>query len=149
LVAEVYEAIRSNQAAWERTLFIVTFDEHGGFYDHVAPPDACPPDDIHPILGAGDTVAEFDRLGIRVPIVIISPWSKAGYVSHTTTDHTSVLRLLEARYGLPALTNRDANAWPLLDMFDFAAPPFTTPPSDLAAATIDSSHVDACAAAGF
>src|SRR5690606_2130750 len=103
---------------------IITYDEHGGFFDHVPPPEACPPDDLEPRASDGEPAPyRFDRLGFRVPLVVVSPYAKAGYVSHETTDLTSVLRLVEARFGLPALTRRDANAWPLLDMFDFEAPP--------------------------
>ena len=63
-------------------------------------------------------VAAFDRYGIRVPFVAISPFARKRYVSHTVTDQTSVLRFIETRFDLPALTNRDANADPLLELFD-------------------------------
>ncbi|MCA9603981.1 MAG: hypothetical protein KC619_00170, partial [Myxococcales bacterium] len=109
---------------------------HGGFYDHVPPPDACGPGD-YPPDGAGDFAAdEFERYGFRVPLTVISPWSRAGYVSDRVTDGTSILRLVQARFGLPAITGRDANAWPLLDMFDFDDPPFMDPPT-LVEAPID------------
>lgn len=128
---------------WAETAIIITYDEHGGFWDHVPPPEACPPGD-YPAEGGGG--AEFDRLGFRVPLVIVSPYSRAGYVSDRVTDHASILRLLEARYLLPALSGRDANAWPLLDMFDFEAAPFMTPPTDLAAAPMDATRNEACVA---
>lgn len=126
---------------WAETAIIITYDEHGGFWDHVAPPEACPPGDF-PAEDGGD----FDRLGFRVPLVIVSPYSRAGYVSDRVTDHASIIRLLQARYLLPAMTGRDANAWPLLDMFDFAGMPFATPPTDLAEAPLDPTRNAACIA---
>ncbi len=126
---------------WAETAIIITYDEHGGFWDHAPPPEACPPGDYPAEGGGGDG---FDRLGIRVPFVIVSPYSRAGYVSDRVTDHASILRLLEARYLLPAMTGRDANAWPLLDMFDFEGVPFMTPPTDLAAAPVNEARNEAC-----
>ena len=128
---------------WPRSAFIQTYDEHGGFYDHVAPPAACKPDDIEPILQPTDMAGQFDRLGFRVPLMVASPWSKPGYVSHTTTDNTSIIRLLQARFGLGALTHRDANAWPLLDFFDFSKPALLTPPT-LAAPKAATDEIAAC-----
>lgn len=112
---------------WKDAAYIQTYDEHGGFYDHVVPPDACKPDDYPPQVD-GNPGTQFDKLGIRIPLLIASPWSKPGYVSHQVTDNTSVLRLLQVRFGLPAMTHRDANAWPLLDFFDFSQRSFATPP---------------------
>jgi len=128
--AWVENIIRAVMASdiWSRTAIILTYDEHGGFFDHVPPPPACAPDDRPPDLQADDEPGEFDRLGFRVPLVVVSPYSKPSYVSKETTDATSILRLLEARFDLPALTSRDANAWPLLDMFDFNNPAFMEPP---------------------
>jgi phospholipase C len=115
---------------WPKSAMFLTYDEHGGFYDHVAPPSACPPDDTAPILASGDTtVGGFDRLGIRVPITVVSPYTKPRYVSHVTYDHTSVLRFIEAKFALPALTARDANAEAMFDFFDFSKPAFLVPPS--------------------
>ena len=124
---------------WSDSALFITYDEHGGFYDHVPPPPACEPDNIPPNLQPNDVVAAFDRYGIRVPFVAISPFARKRYVSHTVTDQTSVLRFIETRFDLPALTNRDANADPLLELFDFAAPPFMTPPK-LPPATINPKH---------
>jgi phospholipase C len=112
---------------WKDAAYIQTYDEHGGFYDHVVPPEACRPDDYEPQIG-GSPGTRFDKLGIRVPMLVASPWSKPGYVSHTVTDNTSILRLLQARFELPAMTHRDANAWPILDFFDFSKQSFATPP---------------------
>ena len=112
---------------WSRTALIITYDEHGGFYDHVVPPAACPPDDKQPLTG-GD-LGKFDHYGVRVPLLVVSPFAKKKFVSHVVTDHTSIVRLVQHRYQLPALSNRDANAEPILDMFDFDNPPFATPPA--------------------
>jgi phospholipase C len=108
---------------WAHTALFITWDEHGGFYDHVAPPSACIPDDTAPILDTGDTTpGTFDHEGMRVPLLVISPYAKKGYVGHTTYDHTSITRFIEAKFKIPALTRRDANADPLMDLFDFSAP---------------------------
>lgn len=123
---------------WERTAMVITYDEHGGFFDHVEPPEACPPGDYAP-----DRDGAFDQYGIRVPLVVVSPYAKAGYVSDRVTDLTSVLRFIQTRWLLPAFTGRDANAWPLLDLFDFESPPFMDPPT-LTTPTIDPDRRAAC-----
>jgi phospholipase C len=128
---------------WPHAAVIITFDEHGGIYDHVQPPPACPPDDTAPMLGAGDTPAMFDRYGVRVPLLVISPYAKPHFVSHVTYDHTSILRFLEARFGMPSLTRRDANADPLFDMFDFSKPSFAQAPS-LPDAAVDQTELARC-----
>ncbi len=114
---------------WKDSAYIQTYDEHGGFYDHAVPPPACKPDDMAPQLTPTDVKGEFDGMGVRVPLLVISPWSKPGYVSHIATENTSVIRLLQTRFGLGAMTARDANAWPLLDFFDFSKRAFETPPT--------------------
>ena len=113
---------------WPHAALFHTYDEHGGFYDHVPSPEACVPDDIPPMLQAGSVEAAFDHLGIRVPVVVVSPYSRKHFVSHTVHDHTSILRFIETRFDLPALTRRDANSDPMLEFFDFASPSFATPP---------------------
>jgi phospholipase C len=125
---------------WQDSAIILTYDEWGGFYDHVAPPEACSPGDFPP---DADPSGDFDRLGFRVPLVVVSPWSRPGYVSDRVTDLSSITRLIETRYLLPAMSGRDANAWPLLDMFDFTTRSFETPP-DLEEAVVDSARMDAC-----
>ena len=139
LSASVLSALMAQPSVWAKTVFIQTYDEHGGYYDHVPPPAACIPDGYTPPDYA------FDRYGIRVPIMIASPYAKAGYVSHLVTDLTSVTRFIENRFDLPAMTVRDANAWPLLDMFDFVSPPFATPPGGMPDTTPDQAHIDWCA----
>jgi phospholipase C len=141
-VAKLVNAVLANADLWKRTAIILTYDEHGGFYDHVPPPLACKPDDIEPILDPGDVQAEFDRHGIRVPLAIVSPYARKHFVSHRVYDHTSILRFIETRFDLPALTRRDANADPFSDMFDFKKVSFKKPPR-LPAATITPGH-DEC-----
>lgn len=102
LVADVYNAIRSNTALWESTLLVVVFDEHGGFYDHVVPPPAVPPD-------SKQYEYDFRQYGVRVPALLVSPWIDRG-VDHTVYDHTSVLKYLIDKWGLGPLGERTANA---------------------------------------
>ena len=130
---------------WPTSALFFTYDEHGGFYDHVPPPAAPVPDAIAPMLEAGDTPGAFDRYGFRVPVAVVSPFSKPRYVSHAVRDHTSILRFIETRFGLPALTNRDANADPMLEMFNFNKKSFLVPPT-LPPAVIDPSRAAECAA---
>jgi phospholipase C len=115
--------------AWDRTLFVWTYDEHGGYYDHVPPPPAIPPDDIPPGITAANQPGGYDRYGFRVPTVVVSPYSKPHFVSHTVYDHTSVLKTIERKWNLPAMTYRDANANDLLDCLDFSKRAFADPPT--------------------
>ena len=127
-LAQVVNAVLSGPK-WARTLLVWTYDEHGGYYDHVRPPAAVTPDDVPPMLEPTDVPGAFDRLGFRVPAGVVSPYARKGHVSHTVYDHTSVLRLVETKWNLPALTRRDAAANDLLDMVDFSRPPaFLRPP---------------------
>jgi phospholipase C len=118
-----------SSAAWPRSVFLLNYDEAGGFYDHVPPPPAPQPDNIAPILKPGDIPGSFDRYGFRVPLIMISSWAQRNFVSHIVADHTSILRFIETRFGLQPLTARDAAAHDLLDMLDFSAASFSTPPS--------------------
>ena len=101
-IADVYNAIRSNTELWNSSLLVVMFDEHGGFYDHATPPGAVAPDDHQQEYA-------FDRLGVRVPAVLVSPWVSRG-VEHTQFDHTSLLKYLTAKWNLGPLGNRTAAA---------------------------------------
>ena len=98
LIADVYNAIRGNKALWESTLLVITSDEHGGFYDHVAPPETVAPDDY-------TTEWTFDRLGVRVPTILVSPWIAKGVIK-TVFDHTSLLRYLCDKWDLNPLGRR-------------------------------------------
>ena len=109
-IQSIYEALASSPQ-WDRTLFVVTYDEHGGFFDHVAPPTT-----------ADDRSDEgFDQLGFRVPTAIVGPWVKPGYVSKVVYDHTSWIAFATKLFGLEPLTARDAAADPMLDVFDLDA----------------------------
>jgi phospholipase C len=117
-----------NGPAWDKTLLIWTFDEHGGYYDHVRPPRAIPPDSIGPAVPADQVFEGFGRYGFRVPFAVVSPWARPRYVSHRVSDHASICKLVEAKWNLPAMTYRDANAHSLLDMVDLRRPAFLRPP---------------------
>jgi phospholipase C len=115
---------------WPSTVMFFMYDEHGGYYDHVAPPAAIPPDDIPPaVTPAPGAPASWTEYGIRVPAYVISPFARANHVSSVVHDHTSVLRFIETKYNLGALTRRDANANDFFDCLDFDAPPFLDPPT--------------------
>jgi phospholipase C len=113
---------------WSSSVLFHTYDEHGGYYDHVAPPAATPPDNIAPMLRPGDVAGAFDQYGVRVPVAVVSPFSKQAHVSHAVYDHTSILKFISTRFNLPPLTNRVAAADAMLDFFDFENPPFVRPP---------------------
>jgi len=142
-LAKVVDAV-THSPQWPHAALFITFDEHGGLYDHVLPPKACPPDDILPMVGAGATQYDFANYGFRVPLFVISPYAKPHYVSHVVGDHTSILRFIESRWKLPAMTARDANADPLFDMFDFSSAKLKSPPSLPPPDTIDQARLDDC-----
>jgi phospholipase C len=120
-LGQVIDALRDSPA-WRKTLFILTYDEHGGYYDHVPPPKALAPDDIPPMVNPGEKQYDgFARYGFRVPSIVIGPYAKRHHVSHLVYDHTSILAFLEHKWNLPAMTKRDANANNLLDFLDITA----------------------------
>jgi len=148
--AKVIDAVMSGRG-WPKTLLIWLYDEHGGYFDHVVPPAAVEPDDVpgqtileryailrwllsltsyaKQIQAIDDGPRTYDRLGFRVPAVIVSPYARENFVSDTVYDHTSVLKLIEEKWNLPPLTRRDAAATAPLDALDFDNPPkFLTPP---------------------
>jgi phospholipase C len=115
---------------WPKSMLIWTYDEWGGWYDHVPPPAAIPPDDVLPVLSPNQVPGRFDQYGFRVPAGVVSPYANRDFVSHRLYDHTSVLKTLERKWNLPALTRRDANANDVFDMVDLQAPPgFARPPT--------------------
>jgi|HubBroStandDraft_1064217.scaffolds.fasta_scaffold64651_2 phospholipase C len=132
---------------WAHMAIFLLYDEHGGLYDHVQPPQACAPDSTEPILAMpdGGTYGGFTEYGVRLPFVTISPYAKTHYVSHVVYDHTSVLRFIEARFGLPALTKRDANALAPWDVFDFTSAPNMKPPA-MPDVPVNQAIVSQCAA---
>jgi phospholipase C len=148
-----------NSPSWKDSIFIETFDEGGGLFDHVGPmidgqpiqelnsgsagqfvaPGVYPtdaatmhvpsPDGIKPVdLLPSDPPDDFTRSGFRVPLIIVSPFSKVHYVSHTPMDYTAVLKFVEERFNLPTLNARDAIQPSMDEFFDFANSPNLTPP---------------------
>jgi phospholipase C len=117
-IRDLYEALLKS-SIWPTAALIWTYDEAGGFADHVPPPKSCP---------ASASEASFVELGVRVPMMVLSPFARRHYVSHIVHEHTSITRLIETVFDLPALTARDANSDALLDMFDFDCPANTTVP---------------------
>ena len=149
-VASVVNAL-VRAPTWKSTALFITYDEHGGYYDHVPPPRAIRPDSIAPIQEASQpklTPGAYDRYGFRVPLIVVSPWAKAGYVSQVVQDHTSITAFLERKWNLPAMTFRDANAQPMTDYFDFRQRAFAKPPR-LAAAPGLGAGLAKCHAAGL
>jgi phospholipase C len=127
-VARITNAVMSGPA-WRRTLLIWLYDEHGGYYDHVAPPAALLPDQTPPDLSADNLPGAYNLYGPRVPAVVISPYSRAHDVTNVVHDHTSVLATIEQQWNLPALTYRDANATNLMDFLDTSVMSFSEPPT--------------------
>jgi phospholipase C len=119
LIADVYEAI-SSSPAWDRTLLVITYDEHGGCFDHVPPPGGATAPDARVTSegtvpgAAGQYGFRFNRFGVRVPAVLVSPWIEPGTVARpagpTPFDHTSVIATVTRRFGLESLTARDEAA---------------------------------------
>ena len=122
LVAEIYNSLR-NSLYFTKTLLIILYDEHGGTYDHVPPPPVIPPESPRK-----DQVFAFDRLGCRVPAVVVSPYIPKGTIFRAPEgsqpfDHTSVIQTLRKRFDLgPPLTQRDANAPDLFSLLSLSAP---------------------------
>jgi phospholipase C len=120
--------------AWRRTLLIWLYDEHGGYYDHVAPPPALLPDLTKPDIGPKDQPGAYNLYGMRVPVVVVSPYARRNDVTNVVHDHTSVLATIEQQWNLPALTFRDANAASVMDFLDTSVMAFAEPPSLVAPA---------------
>jgi phospholipase C len=126
-------------SSWKDSVFILTFDEFGSFYDHVSPQPATHPGDTGPIdLGPNDVCSkvtgpncDFNFTGYRVPLLVVSPFTRKNFVSHHTADFTAILKLIEKRFQLNSLTNRDAAQMDMTEFFDFTNPPWMTPPSDV------------------
>jgi len=135
-VAGIINALMTS-SSWKDSVFILTFDEGGNFFDHVPPQSTVSPDGIAPKdLAADDICAngqgvncDFNHTGFRIPLIVVSPFTKKHFVSHTVADYTAILKLIETRFGLPSLTKRDAAQTDMSEFFDFANPPWTTPPN--------------------
>ncbi len=123
LVSEIYNAVRLSDSAtgsnFRNTLLVITFDEHGGCYDHVSPPPATPPETAGP---AGQFGFRFDRLGVRVPAVLVSAYVEPGTIVSTTVTHTSMIRMLSDKWQLGHLTQRDSASASLIEAFNRSAP---------------------------
>ena len=126
LIKTTYEAIR-NSPVWEHSLLIITWDEHGGFYDHAAPPAAVAPGDTHPSAGHNTFGFTFEQYGPRVPAVVISPWIAKNTIDHRIYDHSSVPATLEKLFKLDPMTKRDAQANTVLPLLSLATPRNDTP----------------------
>lgn len=143
-------------SSWGSSVFILSWDEGGGFYDHVAPqrepsPDGILPSDLRPgdictnpdgSLNS-DLTCRFETTGYRVPLIVVSPFSKKNFVSHTVRDYTAILKLIEMRFGLANLTARDAAQPDMMDFFDFTNVPWRTPPTPPAQSTSGSCVIEA------
>jgi phospholipase C len=132
--AEILVNSLINSPSWKDSIFFLTFDEAGGLYDHVPPmktvsPDGIPPQDLQP----GDPQGDFTITGFRVPLIVISPFAKPHFVSHTSMDYTAILKFIEARFNLPSLNKRDAAQPDMSEFFDFTAPNLSpgAPPTQL------------------
>lgn len=133
--------------SWHDSAFILTYDESGGLYDHVSPqsmvnspprvvlnPDGIAPKDLlpgdycNPPTGKITTgTCDFVYTGYRVPLIVVSPFTKKHFVSHTSADTTAILKLIETRFKLPSLTKRDAEQMDMTEFFDFSNPPWSIP----------------------
>lgn len=111
-----------NSPSWKDSVMFITYDEGGGFYDHVPPMKTVNPDGKPPILLPGDPKGDFTITGFRVPLMVISPFAKPGYVSHTPADFTALLKFIEERFDLPNLNKRDAFQPNMDEYFDWSAP---------------------------
>jgi phospholipase C len=129
---------------WPRVLVLWVYDEHGGTYDHVPPPAAIKPDNIPPRLGSGDPPGDYGIYGLRVPAVVVSGYARPNAVTDVVHDHTSILATIEAKWNLPAMTYRDANAATMADFLDqrvrFPEPPALAAPSNLLASELSCSQ---------
>lgn len=127
--------------SWKDSIFILTFDEAGGFYDHVPPQQTVSPDGIAPsdlkstdiCFGMTGGTCDFTFTGYRIPLIVISPFTKKNYVSHTVADYTAILKLIETRFGLKNMTARDAAQMDMTEFFDFQNVPWQTPPQNIPA----------------
>jgi phospholipase C len=148
-VSSLINALMSS-VSWKDTAFILSYDEFGGLYDHVAPqptvsPDGMKPKDYLP----GDICSQktgpdcdFTYTGYRLPLIVVSPYAKKHYVSHTVMDLTAILKLIEVRFGMTALTKRDAAQKSMTEFFNFNSPPWMTPPTPPAQSTSGSCYLN-------
>ena len=138
-------------SSWPNSVFILTFDEGGGIYDHVSPqptvsPDGIPPSDLLPgdvCTKTSGPTCDFTYTGYRVPLIVVSPYAKKNFVSHTVADYTAILKFIETRFKLPSLTKRDAAQMDMSkEFFDFTNVPWKTPPTPPNQATNGACYLD-------
>jgi phospholipase C len=146
LLKTIYETIR-NSPHWNDSLLIITYDEHGGFYDHVPPPQTVSPGDATTDPENNLFHFDFTQLGVRVPAVIISPLIPKNLIDHTVYDHTSALATTESILGLRPLTNRDRQAKTLEHLFSLKTPR-TDAPTTLPEPAVSGIHCPDDAEAG-
>ncbi len=147
-------------SSWKSSVFILTYDEYGGFYDHVPPQPTVSPDGILPSglqpgdpcnsgngVSVGGGNCDFTFTGFRVPLIVVSPFARQHFVSHTPADYTAIDKLIETRFGLPSLTRRDAAQMDMREFFDFVNAPWEqppTPPLSLRAVPVTSTTCRSC-----
>lgn len=142
-------------SSWKDSVFILSFDEYGGFYDHVPPQAAVSPDRILPKdllpgdpcnsgngVSTGGGNCDFTFTGFRVPLIVVSPFTKQHFVSHTVADYTAIDKFIETRFSLPSLTRRDAAQMDMTEFFDFADEPWKVPPTPPAQPTSGPCYID-------
>jgi phospholipase C len=131
-VAEIVNSLMFSPS-WKDSVFILSFDEPGSFYDHVSPqpaeiPDSTPVLDLQPKDSVIQPTGGFDRTGFRLPMMVISPFTKKHYVSHTTADNTAIMKLISTRFNVRSLSRRDSSQMDMTEFFDFQNVPWATPP---------------------
>ena len=137
-------------SSWKDSAFILTYDEDGGLYDHVSPqptvsPDGIKPKDLLPAdicSQATGPTCDFVYTGYRVPLVVVSPYAQKNYVSHNVADTTAILKFIETRFNVPALTKRDAAQLDMTEFFDFGDPVWLVPPAPPAQNTSNPCYLD-------
>jgi phospholipase C len=128
-VAGLMNALMTS-SSWKDSVFFFTYDEGGGFYDHVPPQPAVLPDNTPPrFLLATDIQATYDHTGFRIPLIVVSPFARKNFVSHTVMDYTAILKFIETRFKLAALSARDAAQPDMTEFFDFVHPSWLAPPA--------------------
>lgn len=138
-------------SSWKDSVFFLTWDEFGGLFDHVPPAKTVNPDGISPVdLMPGDICStgpktgscNFETTSFRIPLIVISPFAKKNFVSHTAADYTAFLKFIEKRFGLPSLTARDAAQMDMTEFFDFSNPPWMAPPQPPGQTTSGACYLD-------
>jgi phospholipase C len=128
----------ANSVFWNNVAIFITWDDWGGWYDHVEPVEVEKWNGDDPPHGPAYNGTQF-RYGSRVPCLIISPYAKENYISKTFHSHVSLVKFCETTFGLPPINNRDANADDMSDSFDYTQPPQSPPPTSPGGISVQSS----------